>query len=61
MVIYLSLLISITSKKNVGVNISVLANLAKSPSKPENVKMEVKELTNYTSLSWGEAFLNRVK
>ncbi|KUY20358.1 peptidase M28 [Elizabethkingia miricola] len=39
-------------KKNVGVNVSVLANLAKSPSKPENVKMEVKELTNYTSLSW---------
>ncbi|MDA4746665.1 fibronectin type III domain-containing protein, partial [Enterobacter hormaechei] len=33
-------------------NVSVLANLAKSPSKPENVKMEVKELTNYTSLSW---------
>ncbi|WP_086984883.1 M28 family metallopeptidase [Elizabethkingia miricola] len=39
-------------KKNVGVNVSVLANLAKSPSKPENIKMEVKELTNYTSLSW---------
>lgn len=39
-------------RKNVGVNISVLANLAKSPSKSENVKMEVKGLTNFTSLSW---------
>ncbi|HIC8644510.1 M28 family metallopeptidase [Elizabethkingia meningoseptica] len=39
-------------RKNVGVNVSVLANLAKSPSKPENVKMEVKGLTNFTSLSW---------
>ena len=39
-------------RKNVGVNVSVLANLAKAPSKPENVKMEVKELTNYTVLNW---------
>lgn len=39
-------------RKNVGVNVSVLASLAKAPSKPENVKMEVKELTNYTVLSW---------
>ncbi|SHL92623.1 Fibronectin type III domain-containing protein [Chryseobacterium contaminans] len=39
-------------KKNVGVNIAVLANLAKSPSKPENVKIEVTKLTNFTDLSW---------
>lgn len=39
-------------KKNVGVNVSVLANLAKSPAKPENVKMEVKELTNFTTIRW---------
>lgn len=39
-------------KKNVGVNIAVLANLAKSPSKPENVKIEVIKLTNFTDLSW---------
>lgn len=39
-------------KKNVGVNIAVLANLAKSPSKPENVKIEVSKLTNFTDLSW---------
>lgn len=39
-------------RKNVGVNVSVLANLAKAPSKPENVKMEVKELTNFTTINW---------
>jgi hypothetical protein len=39
-------------KKNVGVNVSVLANLAKAPSKTENVKMEVKELTNFTTIHW---------
>ena len=39
-------------KKNVRVNVSVLANLAKSPSKPENVKMDVKELTNFTTIHW---------
>lgn len=39
-------------KKNVGVNIAVLSNLAKSPSKPENVKIEVSKLTNFTDLSW---------
>ncbi|MBV8328737.1 M28 family metallopeptidase [Chryseobacterium sp.] len=39
-------------KKNVGVNISVLASLAKSPSKPENVKIEVDKLTNFTTLTW---------
>lgn len=48
-------------RKNVEVNVAVLANLTKAPSKPENVKMNVKELTNYTTLSWekptfGEAF-----
>ncbi|MEJ5105714.1 M28 family metallopeptidase [Chryseobacterium sp. MYb328] len=39
-------------KKNVGVNIAVLANLAKAPSQPENVKIEVSKLTNFTDLSW---------
>ncbi|MDN3691815.1 M28 family metallopeptidase [Chryseobacterium tructae] len=39
-------------KKNVGVNIAVLANLAKAPSQPENVKIEVNKLTNFTDLSW---------
>jgi leucyl aminopeptidase len=39
-------------KKNVAANIAVLANLAKSTSKPEKVEMEVKELTNSTTLHW---------
>ena len=39
-------------RKNTAVNISVLANLAKAPAKPENVLMDVKELTNYTVINW---------
>lgn len=39
-------------KKNVAANIAVLANLAKSTSKPENVEMDVKQLTNSTTLHW---------
>ena len=40
-------------KKNVGVNVSVLAKFIKSPSKPENIsKMDVKELTNFTTIHW---------
>ncbi|REC49738.1 M28 family metallopeptidase [Chryseobacterium pennipullorum] len=39
-------------KKNVGVNIAVLANLAKAPAKPEEVRIEVDQLTNFTTLTW---------
>nr|WP_315027746.1 M28 family metallopeptidase [uncultured Chryseobacterium sp.] len=39
-------------KKNVAANVAVLASLAKSTSKPEKVEMDVKELTNSTSLHW---------
>ena len=39
-------------RKNTAVNVSVLANLAKAPAKPENVLMDVKELTNYTVINW---------
>lgn len=39
-------------RKNTAVNVATLANLAKAPSKPENVKMDVKNLTNTTFLSW---------
>jgi Peptidase family M28 len=39
-------------RKNTALNLSCLANLAKSPAKPETVKMEVKNLSNFTSLSW---------
>ncbi|HEY2722951.1 MAG TPA: M28 family metallopeptidase [Chitinophagaceae bacterium] len=39
-------------RKNTCMNLCNLANLAKSPSMPQEVKMEVRKLTNYTNLSW---------
>jgi Zn-dependent M28 family amino/carboxypeptidase len=39
-------------RKNTAMNLSVLANLAKAPSSPQEVKVDVKNLTNFTSLSW---------
>lgn len=39
-------------RKNTGMNLSNLANLAKAPAMPEEVKVEVRKLSNYTSLSW---------
>ena len=39
-------------RKNTAVNLSNLANLAKAPSVPEEVKVETRRLENYTSLSW---------
>lgn len=39
-------------RKNAAMNLSNLANLAKAPSMPEEVKVDVKKLTNYTYLSW---------
>ena len=39
-------------RKNTAVNISILSNLSKAPSSPKNVKMEVKDLTNFTTLKW---------
>jgi hypothetical protein len=39
-------------RKNAAMNLSNLANLAKSPDMPLEVTIAVKELTNYTTLSW---------
>ena len=39
-------------RKNTAVNLSTLANLAKSPGPPQEVVIEVKELTNNTHLKW---------
>ena len=39
-------------RKNTAMNVSNLANLAKAPAKPEDVKVEVRRLTNFTNLSW---------
>jgi len=39
-------------RKNTAMNLANLANLAKSPGKPNEVKIEVRRLTNMTNLSW---------
>jgi hypothetical protein len=39
-------------RKNTALNLCNLANLAKSPGMPDSVKIEVKNLTNYTHLVW---------
>ncbi|WP_276485047.1 M20/M25/M40 family metallo-hydrolase [Paraflavitalea pollutisoli] len=39
-------------RKNTAMNLSSLANLAKSPGMPQEVKIEVRKLTNYTILNW---------
>lgn len=39
-------------RKNTGVNLSTLANLAKAPSMPQEVRIEVRNLTNSSTLNW---------
>lgn len=39
-------------RKNTAMNLSNLANLAKSPSMPQEVKIETNRLTNFSTLSW---------
>ena len=48
-------------KMNTAVNVAVLSNLAKSASKPENVKMDVKELSNSTKLTWDKPVSGKIK
>ena len=48
-------------KTNTEVNVAVLANLAKSPQQPMNVKMDVRELTNSTALRWEKPEIGKVK
>jgi hypothetical protein len=48
-------------RKNTAVNLSNLANLAKSPSMPRDVKVETRKLTNYTSLNWAAPRSGKVK
>ncbi len=48
-------------RKNTALNLSNLANLAKSPSKPQQVTINVKNLTNYTELSWQKPASGKVK
>jgi hypothetical protein len=48
-------------KKNTGLNLSNLANLAKSPSVPQEVKVDTRKLTNYTNLTWKVPKSGKVK
>jgi len=48
-------------RKNTCMNLCNLANLAKSPSMPQEVKVEVRKLSNYTNLSWKAPKSGKVK
>jgi len=48
-------------RKNTGVNIAVLANLAKAPSAPLEVKIDVKNLSNASQLYWKAPVSGNVK
>jgi hypothetical protein len=48
-------------RKNTAMNLSNIANLAKAPLAPEEVKVEVKNLTNTTTLSWRAPKTGKVK
>ena len=39
-------------RKNTGINIATLANLASAPCQPEKVGIDISKLTNFSSLSW---------
>jgi len=47
-------------RKNTALNLCNLANLAKAPGVPEQVKIEVKNLSNSTSLSWQQPKTGKV-
>ncbi|SJZ96681.1 M28 family metallopeptidase [Sediminibacterium ginsengisoli] len=48
-------------RKNTAMNLSNLASLAKAPAMPEDVKVEVRRLSNYTSLTWKQPKTGKVK
>ena len=48
-------------RKNTAMNLSTLANLAKSPSVPQDVRVETRRLTNYTNLTWKVPVSGKVK
>lgn len=48
-------------RKNTALNLSNLANLAKAPAMPEAVKIDVKNLTNFTTLNWQAPKSGKVK
>ncbi len=48
-------------RKNTAMNLSNLANLAKAPAMPEEVRVEAKNLANFTTLSWKAPATGKVK
>lgn len=48
-------------RKNTGINLASLANLAKAPAAPQEVKMDVRNLTNFTQLSWKAPLSGKAK
>lgn len=48
-------------RKNTAMNLSNLANLAKAPAMPEEVKIETRRLTNYSLLTWSAPKTGKVK
>ncbi|TAE31627.1 MAG: M20/M25/M40 family metallo-hydrolase [Cytophagales bacterium] len=48
-------------RKNTGVNLATLANLAKSPAMPQNVTVDVRNLTNSTALYWKAPAVGKVR
>jgi Zn-dependent M28 family amino/carboxypeptidase len=48
-------------RKNTAMNLANLANLAKSPGMPTEVKVETRRLTNFTSLSWKAPVTGKAK
>lgn len=48
-------------RKNTAMNLANLANLAKAPSVPDSVKMDVKKLSNATYLFWNKPKFGKVK
>lgn len=48
-------------RKNTALNLANLANLAKSPGMPQDVKVEVRNLTNYTQLMWKAPAVGKIK
>lgn len=48
-------------RKNTALNLACLANLAKAPAMPADVKVEVRNLTNSTQLNWKAPATGKVK
>jgi len=48
-------------RKNAAMNLCNLANLAKSPSMPQEVRVETRRLTNFTNLNWKASATGKVK